>query len=262
MIDFSSYVPYYVQLRDQLKARIEDKVWKNGDKLPGEVELCREFGVSRTVVRQALLELELAGYILRRKGRGTFVAGPKISEGLVQKLTGFYQDMIEQGRQPSTRVLVQRLAPASDVLATALQVEPGTMLVEIRRLRFVDGEPITLVTSYVPQALCPQLDQVDLNDRSLYDYLENHCRLVIARAHRSIEAMLLDEADAALLQARPGDAAIRLESIAFLEDGRPVEYYLAYHRGDRARFEIDLVRRREQWRALNWDPGSETAPGP
>ena len=74
-----------------------------GHQIPGEQELCELYGVSRTVVRQALRELELDGMITRRKGKGTFIAPPKISEGLVQKLTGFYQDMVERGLRPTTR---------------------------------------------------------------------------------------------------------------------------------------------------------------
>ena len=95
-INFDSHIPYYIQLIEALKEKISLGEWKVGDQLPSEPELCEIYGVSRTVVRQALREIELEGLITRRKGKGTFIAEPKISESLAQKLTGFYQDMIEQ----------------------------------------------------------------------------------------------------------------------------------------------------------------------
>ena len=76
-----------------------------GEKIPGEQDLCLQYGISRTVVRQALGDLEIQGIVRRQKGKGTFVAEPKINESLVQKLTGFYQDMVERGLEPMTLVL-------------------------------------------------------------------------------------------------------------------------------------------------------------
>ena len=102
-INFDSHIPYYIQLMETQKEKVQAGTRAPGDQIPGEQDLCELYGVSRTVVRQALLELELEGVINRRKGRGTFIALPKISEGLVQKLTGFYQDMVERGRNPSAQ---------------------------------------------------------------------------------------------------------------------------------------------------------------
>ncbi len=250
MINFSSYVPYYIQLRDHLKERISAREWSPGQKLPGENDLCQEFHVSRTVVRQALLELELEGYIVRRKGRGTFVTGPKISESLAQKLTGFYSDMVEQGLKPTSQVLQHRIIPADERIARLLEIEPGTPVFEICRLRYVNGDPVALVTSYLPQSLCPKLEGFDLTDRSLYEFLENDCRLILARAHRTIEAATAGEGDAGLLDILPSDPVIRLESVSYLESGAPIEYFHAYQRGDRTKFEIDLIRVHDRWRTL------------
>lgn len=245
-IDFNSHIPYYAQLIDLIKEQIDQHVWKPGDRIPGEPELCKEYGISRTVVRQALLELEQDGLIVRRKGKGTFVAFPKIGESLAQKLTGFYQDMLERGIQPVTQVLKQELVPANPKIAEFLQIDPGSEVIEVRRLRFVNEEPIQLVYSYLPCALCPKLAEVDLTNRSLYGFLESECGLFISHGRRFIEAMLAPEAEARLLRVERGAPLIMLESIAYLEDGRPVEYYKAFHRGDRSRFEIELVRVKEQ----------------
>jgi GntR family transcriptional regulator len=207
------------------------------------------FDVSRTVVRQALKELTYEGLITREKGRGTFVAEPKINEGLFQSLTGFYQDMLARGHQPISRVLKQELIPASRPINDYLKLAPGDQVIEIQRLRFVQDEPIVLVTTYLPYSACPSLLQVDLTHRSLYEYIEEECGLRIARGRRTIEAVAAGEEEAHLLQVEEGAPLILLNSISYLEDGTPIEYYRALHRGDRARFEVALVRYRSLGRA-------------
>ena len=117
-IDRNSPLPYYVQMKDAIKQQIENGNWKPGDIVPGEPELCRIFDVSRSVVRQALKEMTYEGLVVRQKGKGTFVAEPKINESLVQKLTGFYQDMVDRGHEPVTQVLKQEVVPATSKIAS------------------------------------------------------------------------------------------------------------------------------------------------
>ena len=245
-IDFDSHIPYYIQLIEALKEKISLGEWKVGDQLPSEPELCEIYGVSRTVVRQALREIELESLITRRKGKGTFIAEPKISESLAQKLTGFYQDMVERGLEPVTKVLHHEIVPANEKIADYLEVEPGTLVYEITRLRYVNEEPILLVTTYLPYELCPQLRDIDISDRSLYAFLEEECSIFISYGRRFIEAVLANETESRLLEIDIGAPLILLNSVSYLEDGTPIEYYHALHRGDRSRFEVELVRVREQ----------------
>ena len=241
-IDPGSYIPFYVQVKDALQAHIEQQGWRPGEQLPSEPELCEMFDVSRTVIRQALQEMEREGFITRRKGKGTFVAEPKIHEMLANKLTGFYHDMIARGLTPVTRVLKQEIVPASDRIAAHLNLAVGEPVVEIERLRFVGDEPLVLVKSYLPYALCPELADADLTLQSLYDFLEHTCNLTIAHGKRTIEAVSANEYEAHLLQVDLGAALVQLDSITCLEDETPIEYYRAFHRGDRTRFEVELVR--------------------
>src|SRR5512142_1106803 len=129
-INFQSHIPYYLQLIDILKEKAQSEAWTSGTQIPGEQDLCEIYGVSRTVVRQALRELELDGVITRRKGKGTFISPPKINEGLVQKLTGFYQDMVERGMKPTTKVLHRKVTPASEKVARYLGITPGEEVID------------------------------------------------------------------------------------------------------------------------------------
>jgi GntR family transcriptional regulator len=241
-IDRQAPIPFYVQLKEALCEPIAEGKWRPGDRLPGEPELCRLFGVSRTVVRQALKEMTYEGLVVREKGRGTFVAPPKISsQRQVQSLDGFYQDMAEKGLPPVNRVLEQAVVPAPPKVAAALQLHAGDPVVKLIRLRFVQEEPMVLVTAYLPHALCPGLEKADLEKQSLYAYLESQCGLVIARGLRRIEAVLASEYEAELLGLDPGAPLLKLESTSYLDDGTPIEYYIDFHRGDRTRFEVEIA---------------------
>lgn len=250
-IEFESNIPYYLQLIAVLKDRIARGIWKPGDQIPSEPELCSIFGVSRTVVRQALLELELDGLVIRRKGKGTFIADPKINESLVQKLTGFYQDMVDRGRKPVTKVLNHEVQQATSKIAGFLDLAPGTEVISTERLRFVNDEPIVLVTTYIPYALCPLLAEYDLTNQSLYSVLEKEFGLVISHGRRTIEAVPANKREAQYLMVREGAPLILLDSVTYLEDGTPLEYYHAVHRGDRSRFEVELVRVPDQRNLAN-----------
>lgn len=241
-IDRSSYIPLYVQVKDALKDLIEGGGAKPGEQLPGEPELCRIFDVSRTVIRQALRDLELQGLIVREKGKGTFVAEPKLREALFQELTGFYGDMAAKGRPPVSRVLKQEIIPAARKIAAYLRLKQGAPVVHIDRLRFVDGEPLVLVATYLPAARCSGLEQVDFTRRSLYAYLETAYGLVIDRGRRVLEAVPASDYEAGLLGIKKGAPLILLDSVSYLADGSPIEYYHALHRGDRSRFEVELIR--------------------
>ena len=245
-LDRDSHVPYFAQVIDIIRERVGDGTWPAGAQLPSEPDLCEMFGVSRTVIRQALAELDHDGMIVRRKGKGTFVAEPKIYEGLVQRLTGFYEDMVQRGHVPVTQVLQQQVKPATSKIAARLSLKSGTPIIEIERLRFVENEPIVLVTTFLPYELCPEAATTNFSAQSLYQFLEARYGLVIARGRRTLEAVAANEYEARWLGTVVGAPLILLDSTSYLEDGTPVEYYHARHRGDRSKFEVELIRMRAQ----------------
>jgi len=241
-IDRNSFVPFYIQVIDSLTEYIEFNDFPPGHQLPGEADLCKTFDVSRTVIRQALQELEYKGLIYREKGKGTFVSKPKIHEGLFQELTGFYQDMVAKGHRPRSDVLKQEKIQATKKIADYLDLSNDAAVIQIDRIRYVNHEPIVFVSTYLPFDLCPQLLEVDLTNQSLYAYLEKEHGLTIARGRRFLEAVIANQLEAELLQVDIGSPLLMLNSVSYLTDGRPIEYFHALHRGDRSRFETELVR--------------------
>jgi len=246
LIKKDSPIPYYFQLEEILREEIESGKWTPGQQIPSESELCEILDVSRTVVRQALNELVNEGLLYRRRGKGTFVARSKIAESLVQNLTGFYEDMVAKGLTPITQVLEQKLIPASKKVAAMLNLKEGDQVIKIDRLRSVGNEPILIVTTFIPYQICPALLEEDLTNQSLYAVLEDRYKLEIARGRRTLEAISASDEDAKLLGIEEGDPLILLKSVSYLEDGGPIEYFEAKHRGDRSRFEVELIRRRRR----------------
>lgn len=241
-IEPGSPVPYYFQLRELIRAEIEEGRWLPGAQIPSEHELCEMLDVSRTVVRQALGGLVHDGLLRRRKGLGTFVAKPKISGALIQSLTGFHEDMLAKGFMPRTCVMEQGVVPADELVAEKLGIALAEPVVHITRIRSVDDTPIHLVTTWLPHDLVEGLEDVDLTDRSLYLTLEERFDLHIDHGRRMLEAVAADKRDAAWLQVRVGEPLLFLRSVTYLDGGRAIEYYEARHRGDRTVLEVDLVR--------------------
>jgi len=246
IIDHSSPLPYYFQLKELLIEEIKKGRLKPGQQIPSEFKLCEQFRVSRTVVRQAISSLVQNGYLNREKGRGTFVTKPKITENLFQNLTGSYEDMLARGIKLVTKVLEQTKWEADSEILKRLKLEPGEPVIKIKRLRFISSEPIALVTTYLPYKICPPLLEENLTNQSLYGVLEEKYALRIAHGRRSLEAVSADRQTAALLGVKVGTPLMLLNSISYLADGRPIEYFSALHRGDRSKFVVSLIRVRNR----------------
>lgn len=241
-IDKECPIPYYHQLKTYILCKIESEEWKSLNKIPPESEFCAHFNISRTVVRQAIKELQNEGYLTTEKGKGTYITGPKVVGGLVQNLTGFYEDMVKRGFKVTTDVIKQEMLPATKKISEELKIEEQDPVVVLKRVRRLNGEPSVIVTTYISHKLCPNLLQEDFHNNSLYRLLEETCGLTIYRGHRYIGVSLANEYEASVLNIDAGSPLIELESTSYLVDGRPLEFFHALHRGDRTKFEVDLVR--------------------
>lgn len=256
VIDKNSGIPYYLQLKNFIKEEIESGRWKPGQQVLPETKICELFDVSRTVVRQSYQELVNEGYLVKKKAKGTFVSEPKISENIVQSLMGFYEDMTARGFKVKNDVLLQEKMSASEKVAKHLNLKEGDDVIVIRRLRRLNDEPIVLDRTHIPYKLCPDLVNEDFTDKSLYVYLEDKYGLKIDRGRRYIEATIADAEEAKLLNVKKGAPLLYIESIGYLKDGTPLEYYTALHRADRIRLVTELRRLRDSRDIGNIPPDS------
>jgi len=234
-------IPYYYQLMRLLENDIQTGKWGPEDLLPSEHELCGIYGVSRTVVRQALGGLVSAGLLQRVKGKGTFVSPQKLEEKFVQRSDGFYREMSSRGLVVTSKVLDQQVISAPPHVTQRLELEDGDPVIKIDRLRSVEGQVLLFVQTYIPQRFCPDLVGDDVSQGSLYALLREKYGLSIATGRRLVEAVPAHPPVTKLLNVSRGAPVLKIESVSYLARGQPLEYYEAWHRGDRSRFEIEMV---------------------
>jgi GntR family transcriptional regulator len=237
-VDRRADTPLWLQLRLLLKRQIESGALVPSQQLPSEAELCERFGVSRTVVREALGQLVVDGRIYKIKGKGAFVAKRKADEEFVGTTMGFWEEMSGKGAQVRTRVLEQGRGEVAERERAALRLDEGAEVVRLRRLYLVDGTPTILVATALPASLVPGLERTNLENRSLYETVRQRYGLVPFRAERWIEAALPDGEEAVLLGTSPRAPVLGIESISWLQSGPPMEYYYALHRTDETRLHV------------------------
>lgn len=231
--------PLYMTIKDDLLSKIGDGTYAVGETIPPEVDLARAYGVSRPTVRQALQLLCDAGYLERRRRRGTIVRPPKVQRRFIERLASFEGDVEGLGLATSTRVLALRREEAVDEVAHALELDEGAEVFCVVRLRLVSEVPAVLVRSYVPVELYPTLDDHDLTRERLYGVFEELGH-PIHGVTRCLEVCRPDPVVAALLDVDQNAPCFLFHTVGREGGGRAIEYSIATYRGDTNTFTVSL----------------------
>jgi len=239
-ISLVSGVPLYIQIREAIRDRIRRNELGDGDKLPTEIQIAAEYGVSRMTVRQALDDLVNEGLLERKRGVGTFVTA-RITRNYT-RLTSFHEEAIEQGLKPTSRILAIRLMPASEELANRLKIDPGNEVVYIERLRMLNKKPIALHKAFVPHELFPGIARQNLKG-SLYELYYQTYKRPIVWATQRIEARIADQELAKLLKLDLGAPILYSCRITFTTNDIPIECVEAYASGAPFAIEVTLYRK-------------------
>lgn len=226
------------QLKQGLLALIQQS--SRGAQLPTERTLSERFQVARETLRRCLSELEDEGLLQRKQGLGTFVMDQAIVKEA--RLLSFSEEMRQRGLTPSSRLLSTRSSPAGAKLAQRLKIVPGSPVLEVRRLRLADEEPMALETVYLAQSRLPGLDASALAHGSFYELLAEKYGLQVHRASQQIEATVLNEEEAALLGVAPFSPSLLVERSTQSPQGELIEYAKSLYRADRYRLEINVLR--------------------
>jgi GntR family transcriptional regulator len=231
-------LPLHHQVHGHLAALLRAGHWPPGSPLPGEPELCRHYGVSRGTLRHALLELVREGLVDRQQGRGSFARAPK-REGAI---AGSYRRFRAEGAplDPGCRLLGLRRAPAPAAAAQILSLRRGAPAWRMERLRTLQGEPAAIQLSWLPAALCPEMDRAELQARHLVDVLRDRWRVEFTHADEFIEPTVADARAARHLGIAAGTPMFRLERLTYLPNGLVGEYRQAVMRGDIYRYRVEL----------------------
>jgi len=235
-------IPLYYKIYADLKEKIAEGVFKPGDRIPSEMELCKIYGVSRLTIRRALEELRREGIIERTKGRGTFITGSKKEEQLTV-LKGFTDEARNKGYRVKSRVLENKLIEVPVEARDAFKLEPKTLVVLLKRLRYINDEPVAIEWAYLNPNVSVKILNVlkeDMSRRSLYEFLREEVGLVLSRAIEVLEIVNLTEEDARLLEVPQKSCAVLRKRFTYTSENECVEYVLSLYRSDKFKFKIEL----------------------
>ena len=239
VLDKTSKLPIYYQLKEIIKEKIQEGEYSEGELLPSERELCVQYDISRMTVRQAINELQVEGYLYKVHGKGSFVRSNKIEQNLAS-LTSFSEDMRRMGRKPGSKILSVETQKANAEIAQKLGLHIGDNVLLLRRLRFADQQPICIEKTYLNANLIEQFDIFQTQDFSLYEYLQTTLHIKLARAHQTIETILLSGKEANLLAVMENSLGLLMERITYNEKNEAIEYVRSTYRGDTYKFVIEL----------------------
>lgn len=223
--------PLWHQAEMALRDLIDQGAWAPGLQIPNEDRLCEMLGISRITLRHALRNLEEAGMLRREHGRGTFVRSATMVAG-VRGLTSFTDEMQTLAVAPGTRLLLAQVIPASAEIAEALEIAEGDSVVQLRRLRLGNGQPIGIQTTHLPSARVPGLFEAALNVTSLYRWLKDNAGIVPVKAKEVYRVGAVAAGDAADLELPAGTPAFEVERITF-DQRSPFEFAVSTMRADR-----------------------------
>lgn len=240
--DSDSRVPLYAQVEAVLAASITDGTYPPGSQLPNEEALLARFGVSRTTLHKTVQNLIKRGLIEIRRGKGTFVTQPRITQELTE-LSGFVEDMHALGRHPTARLVDQRVLPAPDTAARRLGRMAGTLAMRIQRVRLADGVPLSFDETWLPKEIGEKIVGNDLDTQPIFSLLEEKYNTPLVEAEYRLEATCADGAVAQALNIEPGSSIFLIERTSYSAGHQPVDYEKLYYRGDQIQFVTRLARR-------------------
>ena len=228
-------VPRYVQIAEGFVSQIESGELAPGDRLSPERELSDRLGVNRMTLRRALRLLELQGLLVRKHGIGTFIAEPKIDRQM-DIVFRFTRGMQKRGYTPGAKVISIDQISLGAALARELEVSADSSAYQILRLRSINLEPVLLESYTIPASRFLGLDNYDLENRSIYEVMENEYGVTIVSARQSFEPVIANKYEADLLGVPVGAPLMMEKRVTRDKDHCPVEYGKDRYRGDRFRF--------------------------
>ncbi len=223
MIDPNSPIPLYAQVEAVLAAGIADGTYPPGARLPNEESLIERFGVSRTTIQKTVQNLISRGLIEIRRGKGTFVIQPRITQELTE-LSGFVEDMHALGRNPTARVVDKQVVPANETVARKLALTMGTLVVRIQRVRLVDGMPLSFDETWLPREIGEKVISNNLETEPIFSLLEKKYDTPLVEAEYRLEATCADNAVAQALGIEAGSAIFLIERTSYSAQHQPVDY--------------------------------------
>ena len=231
----------YQTIKDAIKQQIEVGELREGDRLPSEAQFCQSYRVSRITVTRAIHDLVAEGLLYRIRGKGTFVKGEVITEGVL-KLSGFTERMREQNLDLQTRLIERDWIRIPVKMATYFGLNPELQVIRLKRMRIVNRKPFCLSVSYLMPEIFYWVLIEDMEAESLYDCLERKYALKLGAGEQRIQIDYLTDQDAGLFSLDREEPFLKFSLYCSLSDGRPAQFEETFYVGSRYVYEMQLKR--------------------
>lgn len=222
----TSFQPLYKQVYDYLTARLVNGDWKPSEPLPSEHALADELGVSQGTVRKALNQMVAEKLLERKQGKGTFVAEHTQESSLFRFFR--FREPAGDSLIPETRVLSVQRRPAQQAECDHLNLESGSMVVEMVRVRSLLEQPTILETIIQPLSIFPDIDREAEIPNSLYTLYQEKFGISIVEVREELRSVALPAEHSGPLQLAAGAPVLLVERASVNIDGRVVEWSQAY----------------------------------
>jgi GntR family transcriptional regulator len=240
-LDRRSSVPLWIQTKEKLSAAVQRVELPPHTPLPSELDLCAIFDVSRPVIRAALEAMTAEGLLVKENRRGAFIAQRKTELDFATSNIGLFGEMIAKGRKVSTKLIELVKRAPDEHESMMLRLRPGNKIVHVRRVYLVDGQPMATGGISLPAHKVPGLENLNLANRSLNTMVRDVYGIVVARSERWLEAVLPNVEQASALELTTGTPVISIESIGWMSDGTPIEYYNAVYSTREQRIHLTIA---------------------
>ena len=235
MIDKNSPIPVYYQLKNDFIKKIASGVWKAGECISSERELCEIYDVSRMTIRQAIGELVQEGILTRKKGKGTFVCEQKVNQ---KDMMSFTEIIKQIGRSLQTKVVEFEIIDTPEDIQDVFILD---RLYKISRKRIVDNECIAVETVYIPVDYCGHLNK-EMLEGSLYKVLEGF-GYIITNSNSSIVAVNVDDETRKILECEIDTPILKVVSKTFTNTDKLLFLEEAFYKSDKFTLQVNISRK-------------------
>ncbi|NLI14025.1 GntR family transcriptional regulator [Pelotomaculum propionicicum] len=232
IIDKYSIIPIYYQLFKILEKNILDGKLKPGEALPPEHEIAEKYGISRMTVRRAISELISAGMVYSQKGKGNFVARPKLDD-FAFELVNFYEEIQKRGMKPGSKLLGVKIVRADELLAGKLEIDLNATCLHIRMVLSADDEPLVYENKYVVYTKQKPILENELKDPSLSNLATIHGDHFPIISKRVLQASIATEEEALILGTGLNMPVFVVEQTVYDTEKKPIGWGKSIYRGDR-----------------------------
>lgn len=229
--------PYYLEIREYFYNKIISGEYKAGDKLPSEDDIAKMFGVSRATVNKGLSELLNKDYLRREHGRGTYVAKLR-REGNKADIMGFYDSVATKGFSVESDVLASEIITPSKEICDLMDIPITQRVMYLKRLRYVNKDPIVLQENYLSSPFIEELQQIDFSCNSLYRLLKDKFSCEIVHAIDLVDPILAGDEEQELLRIKLNTPILKVTRRSFDIDGNLVE--AAFSKYHPAQYQLEI----------------------